>query len=60
MSVQTTTFGSVRLSGEEAKKFKNQVAYGRPKKAAKITFASGERLAKQFNKAGSVTLRIDR
>lgn len=53
MSVQTTTFGSVRLSGEEAKKFKNQVAYGRPKKAAKITFASGERLAKQFNKAGA-------
>jgi hypothetical protein len=32
MSIRSSTFGSVRLTGEDARKFEAQVQYGRPKK----------------------------
>ena len=34
MSVMSTVFGGVRLSDDDAKKFKDQITYGRPKAAA--------------------------
>jgi hypothetical protein len=32
MSIRSSAFGSVRLTGEDARKFEAQVKYGRPKK----------------------------
>lgn len=32
MSVRSSVFGSVRLTGEDARKFQAQVKHGRPKK----------------------------
>jgi hypothetical protein len=60
MSVVTSTFGGVRLTGDDAKKFRQQVTYGRPKKAAKETYARGSKLAKKFAKDGYVILKAAR
>jgi len=57
MSVETSTFGALRLSGEDARKFKNQMRYGRPKKAAKAAAARGKGMMAQFRKKGYVVVR---
>lgn len=57
MSVITSTFGGVRLSGDDAKKFRQQVDYGRPKKAAKVAYARGSKLAEKFAQQGYVVLK---
>lgn len=54
MSVKSTTFGSVRLSGEDAKKFSNQVRYGRPKKEAVAAYRRGQEKAREFSETGVV------
>lgn len=58
MSVRSTTFGSVRLSGEDADKFEKQVKYGRPKKAARETYARGKKASKEFNEKGSFAIKL--
>jgi len=58
MAVHTTVFGGVRLSGEDAKKFSNQITYGRPKKAAASALARGGKLLKEFDKKGFVTISL--
>jgi hypothetical protein len=57
MSVQTSTFGALRLTGEDARKFKNQLRYGRPKLAAKAAAARGKTMMAQFQKKGYVVVR---
>jgi hypothetical protein len=57
MSIQTSTFGALRLSGEDARKFKNQLRYGRPKEAAKGAAARGKVMMAQFQKKGYVLVR---
>ncbi|MEJ1381605.1 MAG: hypothetical protein RPT95_11700 [Candidatus Sedimenticola sp. (ex Thyasira tokunagai)] len=56
MSVKTTVFGGVRLSGEDAEKFMRQVTYGRPKEAAKEAYASGKAAVAEMNKKGYATI----
>jgi hypothetical protein len=41
MAVHSDTFGGVRLTGDDASKFRNQVRYGRLSKAAPDTAARG-------------------
>jgi hypothetical protein len=48
MAVKSTTFGRVTLTGEDAKKFERQVAYGKPKAAAKESVSRGVVLAERF------------
>jgi len=54
MSVKTSTFGGVRLSGEEAEKFARQVKYGRPKQAAQESVRRGVVMLDEFEKTGQV------
>ncbi len=54
MGVKTTVFGSVRLSGEDAKKFQRQVKYGRPKKAAIDAYATGKHISSKMDEQGFV------
>jgi len=57
MSVKTSTFGGVRLSGEEADKFVKQVTYGRPKQAAQDAAARGNKMVSEYTATGHVTIR---
>lgn len=58
MSIRSDSFGRVALSGQDAKKFKNQVVYGRPKKAAKDTVANGLKLSNRLQRRGKLRLRV--
>lgn len=57
MSVLTSTFGGVRLSGDDAKKFLRQVNYGKPKKAAQEAAKRGEEMLKEYNEKGYVVIK---
>lgn len=57
MSVQTTFFGVTKLSGKDAKKFRRQVTYGRPNKAAATSLARGEAILKQMSAQGEAKLK---
>lgn len=59
MSIKSSAFGGVTLTGEDAKKFINQVTYGRPKKEAVESLARGSNMAKEFAKEGKVSLRME-
>ncbi|MDP1617059.1 hypothetical protein [Phenylobacterium sp.] len=48
MAVISSTFGSVTLTDEDAKKFKRQVTYGKPKASAKESVTRGVKLAGDF------------
>lgn len=57
MAVISSMFGSVTLTEEDAKKFKRQVTYGKPKAAAKVSIERGVKLAGEF-RTGNRTLTI--
>jgi hypothetical protein len=58
MAVISTAFGSVTLTDEDAKKFKRQVTYGKPKAAASASVARGVELATNFrNNNRELTLK---
>ena len=56
MAVHSNTFGGLRLTGEEAKKFRNQVKYGRSNAAAKATAKRGRGLADDLLRDGFVKI----
>lgn len=58
MSIKSYAFGRVSLTGEDAKKFKNQVVYGKPKKEAVEAVKRGVALSRAFKQSGSVTLDL--
>ena len=58
MSVHTSVLGGVRLTGQDAKKFRNQVTYGRPNKAAGKGLEEGTRLVKEYNERGFARITI--
>jgi hypothetical protein len=58
MSVQTNTFGALRVTGKDARKLKNQLRYGRPKQAARDAATRGEVMLAKFNKTGRVVVRV--
>jgi hypothetical protein len=60
MAIRSDAFGRVKLTDEDAKKFKAQVTYGRPKAAAVASVKNGVELSRDFRKNGGtlkVTLR---
>lgn len=56
MAVTSTTFGAVRLTKDDARKFKAQMTYGRAKKEASATYARGKDTASQYARQGYVVL----
>jgi hypothetical protein len=54
MAVHSNTFGGLQLSGEDAKKFRSQVAAGRTSSAAKASAAKGVAAAAALLKQGHV------
>jgi len=56
MSVKSSVFGAVHLTGHDAKKFKQQVKYGRPKQAAKTALANGKALLGNKDSHGHVVI----
>lgn len=54
MAVHSNTFGGLRLSGEDAKKFRSQVSSGRPSQAAKASAKQGVFAAKVLLEKGQV------
>jgi hypothetical protein len=54
MAVYSNTFGGLVLSGDDAAKFRSQVRYGRPSKAAKEAVARGRAAAEELRKNGYV------
>jgi hypothetical protein len=57
MSVKSTAFGAVRLTGADAKKFRAQMTYGKPSKAAVKSATLGRKAAAQYAKSGYAVLR---
>ena len=57
MSVSSSTFGAVHLTEKDARKFRDQVKYGRPKKAAVDACARGKKAAAEYVKQGFVALK---
>lgn len=53
--IVSSPFSSVRLSGEDAKKFRNQVTYGKPKKAARESLKRGVALVRRLQRDGKLT-----
>ena len=51
------TYQRFKISGEDARKFKNQLRYGRPKQAAKAAAVRGKVMMGHFQKKGYVMVR---
>ena len=60
MSVKSSAFGAVKLTGPEAKKFRNQIVHGHPAQAAKDSYARGKDAAREFAQKGFATLNVKR
>lgn len=48
MAIKSNAFGRVVLTGEDAKKFADQVTYGRPKDAAKVNAKRGSEMLRRM------------
>lgn len=59
VSISSTAFGPLVLTGADAVKFKKQVTYGRPKTAARRNVVEGVKLSKALAKVGSIKLRLN-
>ena len=61
MSIRSHAFGRVTLTGRDAEKFKNQVVYGKPTRAATLGVKRGVTLVRKFQQSGGVlTIRSGR
>ena len=60
MSIKSNAFGGVTLSGRDAKKFKDQVTYGKPKAAAMASVKRGVALSRIFDQDGKISLVVRR
>jgi hypothetical protein len=58
MSIRSSAYCRVELTGADAKKFHNQVTYGRAKPAAKAAVARGVVLSKSLKETGSVRVKL--
>lgn len=57
--IKSNAFGRVTLTDEDAKKFRNQVAYGKPKQAAKDSVQRGSQMLQSFQaNRGKVTVKL--
>jgi hypothetical protein len=57
MAVTSTIFGAVRLTREDAQKFKSQMTHGRTRKEATATYVRGKALAAEYVSQGYVVLK---
>jgi hypothetical protein len=55
MSIKSSTFGGVHLSGEDAEQFLKQLRDEKPKQAAIDSFHRGQKLVKECHEKGYVT-----
>ena len=60
MAIISHTFGSVKLTQDDAAKFTKQIRYGKPKAAAHKSAAAGSMLAAEFSKTGVLRIKIAR
>lgn len=60
MSIKTTTFGGIYLSGEDATKFLDQVRDGKIKQSAKNSYARGLPMVKEFSQKGFATMNVSK
>lgn len=59
MAVNSSSFSSVTLTEEDAKKFKRQITFGKPKAAANASVSRGVELADQFRSSGrTLTIKV--
>jgi hypothetical protein len=58
MSIKSNAFGRVELTGADAKKFRAQATYGRPKAAAKSGAALGSAMARELQSSGTVKVKL--
>lgn len=56
MAVVSNTFGGLRLSGEDAAKFRRQVSFGRPSDRARASVQQRIEAARQLVRNGTVTI----
>ena len=59
MSIQSTTFGGVRLSGKEAEAFERAVEQAEPKQAAKDALVQGKAMLEEYEKEGQVIVQVE-
>jgi hypothetical protein len=52
MAIKSNAFGRVTLTEQDAKKFQDQVTYGKPKAAAKEAVKRGVQLSRAMNSNG--------
>lgn len=57
MAIQSSAFGSVTLTREDAEKFQRQVTYGRPKTVAVDAVKRGVDIAQQFREGRSLDFK---
>jgi hypothetical protein len=55
MAIKSNAFGGVVLSGADAKKFENQVRFGKPKPAARENAKRGAELLRQMRGSAKVS-----
>ena len=60
MSIRSSTFGSVRLSGEDARKFIAQVKYGRPKNIPEADIKRARAAVAAFVRDGYAPIKLKR
>ena len=60
MSIKSTAFGGVTLTGDDAKKFLNQVRYGRPNTAASESAKRGSTMVTAIQKSGSLSFTVEK
>ena len=58
MAVISDTFGGLRLTGEDARKFERQVRYGRANRNAIETARRGSELARRFLAEGAIKIDV--
>lgn len=60
MAVTSSTFGAVRLTAKDARKFRDQITYGRPKQAAIDACVRGKEAAEGYVTQGFAVIRRKR
>jgi hypothetical protein len=60
MSIKSSAFGGVTLTGDDAKKFLKQVRNGRPSLAASESARRGSAMVAAIQKSGSLSFVIEK
>ena len=58
MAISSSSFGNVRLTDDDARKFDRQVKFGRIRKEAIANAREGSKIAKSYKDSGQYTIKI--